>query len=114
MISLAHQFSTCYIYFRVTFTFAPFLHSQLEGHNPGKKRWSRVEKAMTELRFTRGSPFLDLHVMLAFCHDRVNASTAKLAIAKEMIEVWRGKCTYVPVYSGLYRETIRSLTSNPI
>ena len=41
---------------------------------------------MTELRFTRGSPFLDLHVMLAFCHDRVNASTAKLAIAKEMIE----------------------------
>ena len=65
---------------------------QIAGHSPGVERWSKVEEAFKQHATLRGSPFLDLHVMLSFCHDRANEPTAKVALAEEIIKVY--PCIY--------------------
>ena len=61
---------------------------QIAGHSPGVERWSKVEEAFKQHANLRGSPFLNLHVMLSFRHDRANELAAKVALAEEIIKVY--------------------------
>ena len=66
---------------------------QLAGHSPGEDRWRAVVDCFKEMWDSRGSPFLDLHMMLSFAHGKVTQCAARTALADQLMKVRTCACT---------------------
>jgi hypothetical protein len=59
---------------------------ELAGHSPGEDRWRAVVDCFKEMWDSRGSPFLDLHMMLSFAHGKVTQCAARTALADQLMK----------------------------
>ncbi len=59
---------------------------QLLGIDPGEQKWEMITNSFTPDPGSHNSTFVDAHIMMYLAHGKVTQSTARLALANEMLK----------------------------